>query len=37
MEEAAELGNYLPRSFNRPNEQEYVAFLWDGSPREIES
>ena len=29
MEEAAELGNYLPLSFNRPNEQEYVAFLWD--------
>ena len=29
MEEAAELGDYLPRSFNRPNEQEYVTFLWD--------
>ena len=29
MEEAAELGDYLPLSFNRPNEQEYVAFLWD--------
>ena len=29
MEEAVELGDYLPRSFNRPNEQGYVAFLWD--------
>ena len=29
MEEAAELGDYLPLSFNRLNEQEYVAFLWD--------
>ena len=29
MEEAAELGDYLPLSFNRPNEQEYVSFLWD--------
>ena len=29
MEEAAELGDYLPLSFNRPNEQGYVAFLWD--------
>ena len=29
MEEAAELGDYLPLSFNSPNEQEYVAFLWD--------
>ena len=29
MEEAAELGNYLPLSFNSPKEQEYVAFLWD--------
>ena len=29
MEEAAELVDYLPLSFNRPNEQEYVAFLWD--------
>ena len=29
MEEAAELGNYLPRSFKSPKEQEYVEFLWD--------
>ena len=29
MEEAAELGNYLPLSFTSPKEQEYVAFLWD--------
>lgn len=29
MEEAAELGNYLPVSFSSPKEQEYIAFLWD--------
>jgi hypothetical protein len=29
MEEAAELGNYLPLSFKTPKEQEYIAFLWD--------
>jgi hypothetical protein len=29
VEEAAELGNYLPLSFKSPKEQEYVAFLWD--------
>ena len=29
MEEAAELGNYLPLSFRSPKEQEYIAFLWD--------
>ena len=29
MEEAAELGNYLPLSFKAPSEQEYIAFLWD--------
>ena len=29
MEEAAGLGDYRPLSFNRPNEQEYVTFLWD--------
>ncbi|MFY9317392.1 MAG: hypothetical protein WAO95_17780 [Burkholderiales bacterium] len=29
MEEAAELGNYLPLSFKSPKEQEYVEFLWD--------
>ena len=27
MEEAAELGDYLPFSFNNPQEQEYVTFL----------
>jgi hypothetical protein len=29
MEEAIELGNYLPLSFKSPKEQEYIAFLWD--------
>ncbi len=29
MEEAAELGNYLPLSFKSPTEQEYIGFLWD--------
>lgn len=29
MEEAVELGNYLPLSFKSPKEQEYIAFLWD--------
>ena len=29
MDEAAELGNYLPLSFKSPKEQEYVEFLWD--------
>lgn len=29
MEEAAELADYLPLSFKSPQEQEYVAFLWD--------
>lgn len=29
MEEAAELGNYLPLSSKNPKEQEYIAFLWD--------
>ena len=29
MEEASELGNYLPHSFKRPKEQEYIEFLWD--------
>ena len=29
MEKAAELSDYLPLSFNSPEEQEYVAFLWD--------
>src|SRR5438874_341948 len=29
MEEALELGNYLPLSFKTPSEQDYVRFLWD--------
>lgn len=29
MEEASELGNYLPLSFKTPAEQEYISFLWD--------
>jgi len=29
MDEAAELGNYLPLSFKSSKEQEYIAFLWD--------
>jgi hypothetical protein len=29
MEEAAELGNYLPLSFKTPKEEEYIRFLWD--------
>ncbi|MGH9427628.1 MAG: hypothetical protein ACRD2L_15155, partial [Terriglobia bacterium] len=29
MEEATELGNFLPLSFKTRSEQEYVAFLWD--------
>jgi hypothetical protein len=29
VEEAAELGNYLPLSFKSPKEQEYIEFLWD--------
>jgi len=29
MDEAAELGNYLPFSFKSPKEQEYIEFLWD--------
>jgi hypothetical protein len=29
MEEAAELGNYLPISFKTIGEQDYIAFLWD--------
>jgi len=29
MEEATELGNYLPLSFKSAKEQEYIAFLWD--------
>jgi hypothetical protein len=27
MEEAAELGNYLPLSFKTRSEQDYIAFL----------
>jgi hypothetical protein len=29
VEEALELSNYLPVSFNTTSEQEYIAFLWD--------
>ena len=29
MDEAAELGNYLPLSFKSPKEQEYIEFLWE--------
>lgn len=29
MEEAADLGNYLPLSFKTQEEQEYITFLWD--------
>lgn len=29
MEEAAELGTYLPLSFKSPKEEEYIKFLWD--------
>ncbi len=29
MEEATEMGNYLPISFKTPKEQEYIKFLWD--------
>ena len=29
MEEALELGNYLPISFRTSSEDEYIAFLWD--------
>ncbi|HEY5504716.1 MAG TPA: hypothetical protein VIK28_06115 [Sedimentisphaerales bacterium] len=29
MDEAAELGNYLPLSFKTRSEQDYIAFLWD--------
>lgn len=29
MDEAAELGNYLPLSYESPGEQEYIEFLWD--------
>lgn len=29
MEDAAELGNYLPLSFKTLSEQQYISFLWD--------
>lgn len=29
MDEALELGYYLPVSYKSPKEQEYIAFLWD--------
>lgn len=33
MDEAVELGNYLPLSFKSPKEQEYIEFLWDAFAR----
>ena len=29
MEEALELGNYLPLSFKTRSEQDYLRFLWE--------
>ena len=29
MDEALELGDFLPLSFKTRSEQEYIAFLWD--------
>jgi hypothetical protein len=29
VEEAAELAEFLPISFQTPKEQEYIEFLWD--------
>ena len=29
MEDAAELGDFLPLSFKSPKEHEYIEFLWD--------
>ena len=29
MDEALELDDYLPVSFKAPNEQDYIAFLWE--------
>lgn len=29
MEEAVELGNYLPLSFKTESEQKYIQFLWE--------
>ena len=29
MEEAFDLGEYLPLSFKTPTEADYIAFLWD--------
>src|SRR5680860_367321 len=29
MEEASDLGDYLPLSFKTPKEEEYIKFLWD--------
>ncbi|HLO97168.1 MAG TPA: hypothetical protein VK171_01125 [Fimbriimonas sp.] len=37
MDEALELGNYLPVSFKTRSEQEYVAFLWDAFQSNYES
>lgn len=37
MDEALELGDYLPVSFKTRSEQEYVAFLWDAFQSNYES
>lgn len=37
MEEAVELGNYLPLSFKTRSEQEHIAFLWDAFQSNYES
>src|SRR5450759_5438226 len=37
MEDAADLGNYLPLSFKSPKEQEYIEFLWDAFDANYES
>ena len=29
MEDATELAEFLPISFQTPKEQEYIEFLWD--------
>lgn len=29
MEEALELGNYLPLLFKTQSEQDYIRFLWE--------
>lgn len=37
MEEALELGNYLPLSFKTRSEQEYIQFLWETFETNYES